>query len=243
MIDRLQRFPDQNAEHRFSDCVGETVADIAGNIWNVPMDAGFSEAAGYALIGSTPSTSGQDGLVGMQGAVAYGVLPVSFETFDSLTRSEIYENTYDNYSQLQKDIAKGFALNGVKPLSDLPSIINHLNTTQTGVQMTMQWYQSFNERMGPNGVLIPPDPGEAFELHSVAAYNFDGNLQVKPFLGPGYGLNGYCYLTPDVFGKTFMTAIGFDPNAIRWISLLGLAATRYPYLLSYIPSIISKKKL
>lgn len=246
-IDILKRFPDQNEEHRTMGCVGETIADIGGNIFGIPMDAGFSEAAGYAVNGLPPSDKGQNAFAGMQGAVGYGMLPIAKETFDSKQKGELYENTFVNYSDDQKKAALAYALNGAIVLPNIQEIARHLYQTNIGVQMSMRWYGSFWDRMGPGGTLIAPSGGESYTIHSVAVYDItsDGKLKVKPFLGKNFGQRGYCYIEPVLFPLFFISASGFTPDAFRWVSLLGIAATRYPFMLSLLPIIIGnglKKK-
>lgn len=240
--DTCELFPDQNSDRRFNECVGESVADIIGNITGIPMHPGFSYAAALYVQGKTPVDTGVDLLAGMDGAVAYGTLPLSEANFDALSTSSLFEANYLNYSPEDRQSARLNAQKAVQWLYSFDEVVAHIRKTNSGVLLGVKWYQSFN---------VPPADGELLtasgnqSLHAVAAYGLseDGSmLRIKPWLGPKFGHFGYVYLTREMYQKCVNQAFGFDPTGIRMMYLLGIALRRYPFLLQYLPTVISNLK-
>lgn len=239
-VDFNKLFPNQNLEHRETACVGETVADIVGNIIRTQCDAGFSYAAALRLIGSIPTTNGTDPLWGMRAAVAYGVLPVAEQDFDAVSTSELYEANFDNYAPEDRAHALTFAQRGVQTLgADFILVAGYIARYQSGVSLATHWYDSFEQPL-PGGKL--PLPQGNFTNHNVAVYGLvDGCLIIKSWQGSTYGDGGYVYMSPEVFKGCVQGAWGFDPDAIRWISLVGYLIQRFPYLLPYLSALLQPK--
>ena len=227
--DYLKRFPSQLIEQRPTECVGETVADIIGNIERIPCDAGFSYAAALRIAGQIPTTAGSDPYSGMLSSVVYGALPTENEPFDAATTSELYEANIANYGASGLLLAKNFTQPGVLQFYSYSGISNYLSTYNMGVQLGLRWYESFNT---PNQDGTLPPPSGQFTEHCVAVYeDTDKGLRIKPWLGPSYGDGGYAYLSEASFNLVFQDASGFDQNAYRWTSLVKILLPRW-YLFS-----------
>ncbi len=78
----------------------------------------------------------------------------------------------------------------------------------------------------------------------VAVYGEDSSgLRIKPWLGPAYGGSGYAYLSRTNFGLVFVEALGFDPIAMRWLSLVR-SALSYPLAIpKLLPIVIASTKM
>jgi hypothetical protein len=219
--DAGRRFPNQNIERRFTECVGETIADIIGNIEAQLFDPDFNYAAAFAAEGLTPTDAGEDVYAGMFGQVAYGSLPESNDYSDPIQTSELIEANFANYTTEQKQTARLFRQNAIKVLTSWGDIVEHLSLNQGGVAMGMKWYDMFNSA---SGILQAPPLGSPFTYHCVAVYEMKDNmLRVKPWLGPHFADKGYCWLPFNIFAFTFQEAFAFDPNGSRWWTLVRAA--------------------
>lgn len=232
-LDRLQRFPNQIIEQRREECVGETIADLVGNIADQPMDPGFSYAAALKVANTLPTTAGSDPYSGMLSAVVYGALPTSKEAFDAATTSELYEANFANYVSALRTFASQFVQNGTVQLRSYKDIQNYLLTYKQGCQLGMRWYSSFNTPL-PDGSL--PPPSGPYSEHCVAVYeDTDKGLRIKPWLGADFGDHGYVYLPEALFTTIFGNAAGFDPNASRWWSLAFIGLTHWNLAADILP--------
>lgn len=228
--DHTKRFPNQRAEHRFWFCVGEGISDILTNYYGVQMDPDFSVAAGLYLKGQDPWTAekaqGIDAQAAMYAACAFGAMPEGVDDADPLDTSDIEEATWSSYTVQQEELAAHFTPNGVRNLRTLPDIKWYLKTYGMGCGLIFKWYGSW-ENVGPDGVLPTPKAGEAYTYHFVACYEIDGYLRLKPWLGPNYGIEGYCWMSPALFDKTFVAGYAFDSYSNRFVTLVK-AALSYP---------------
>lgn len=245
-LDKNQLFPNQLTDGDFTECVGITVADVVGNMVGVPMDPDFSYAAGFNVANKEPSTAGEDPDWGTDGAIAFGCLPASLETFTALSAGEQFVMNFQNYSDEQKQKALQYAQNGKQNLYSFDDIWNWIQKGKSGVVLTIDWYQSFNI---PNLQGFLPEPSGQHEPHCVGAYDTGEDVErwllIKPWEGKDYGIGGYAKITEDIFNKVLFpttSAYGFDSDATRWVSLLYIAVKRFPWFLSYLPSIINQKK-
>jgi hypothetical protein len=228
--DALKRFPNQLTEMRHDECVGECIADIVGNIFNQPMDAGYSYATALRVSNTEPNTNGSDPYSGMIGATIYGVLPTEDVAFDATTTSELYEANYKNY--IEYKLASYFLSNAVRPLYSYEAISQYLLQYRMGVQLGIRWYESFNI---PNQDGSLPAPTGAYTEHCIAVYEDTLlGLRVKPWLGPNYGQGGYSFMSKTTFDLVFENASCFDPYASRWMWLAKTAVTH----LNLIPDIL-----
>lgn len=216
-IDKLKWLPNEPVSGDNNFCVGFTVADIVGNIIGQPCDLEFSYAAGLHVADSTPTTLGEDPNCGMLGAAIFGALPVSQETFNTQTTSQLYTANFANYTPFEKINALKNAQNGLLPLNSYQDITNYLTTYKQGVSLAIRWFESFDI---PNADGTLPVPSGAYTNHNVGVWDFgDLGLLIKPYLGSNWGLGGYCYLPQVMFNQIFFYAAGFNPNAYRWLTL------------------------
>lgn len=239
IFDKNKVFWNQLTEHDEQECVGITVADIVGNILGIVCDPDYSYATSFMVSGDTAGVDGTDPLAGFQAAVCYGVLPASNETFTAATMGEAYVAQFNNYPPNQVADARQYAQNGILPLGSFDDYIKYLSTYQQGAGLSMKWYPTF---MGTSADGLLPEVGGAYFEHEVAVYDYDPQgdwLVIKPWLGQGFGAGGYAYMSRQRFAQVFQGGHGFNPFALRWLSLLGIASRRYPVLLSFLPTIIS----
>lgn len=237
-VDTLKLFPNQKTDGDFTECTALAVTDICGNMDGRPYDPDFTYAMTLKLQGAIPTTAGADPLSAMQSAIAYGLLPSSEQDFTALSMGELYVANWQNYSKEDIQSAFKYIKNGVRVLgADFQAIKSFIQETGTGVSISLRWYENF---MTPEGGILLPPSGD-FGYHQVVAYDIDERgLLIKPWLGPDYGDGGYARLSEDVFNQVVQNAYGFDKDALRWITLLGIVATRFPSFLPFLSGIISK---
>lgn len=234
--DKLQLFPNQDADHRPDECVAYTVVDLVGNLIGIPCDPGFTLGGTFRLENIIPNSGGTDPFTGMQTAIVYGVLPTTAEDFNAITTSELYEANFNNYSATDKQLARTYSMNGVKTLEYYSDIDYHLSLNMGGAAIGMRWYESFNN---PNSDGTLPASAGAYSNHCVAAYeSTPKGLRIKSWQGI-VGDGGYLYLNEAQFNACFYASYAFNPYAWRWLSLATIAA-QHP---SAIPEILPMLKL
>lgn len=231
-LDKNQFFPNQwnSIENNKNECVGLTIADVLGNAIGQLMDPDFPYSLGFYINGQSPDDGGIDPYSALQATVAYGILPVSMETWSAKTTSELYAANFQNFTPDQVKEALPFAQNGIKKLVTYKDVQNYLSTYKQGVVLAMDWYKSFNI---PNTDGTLPAPVGLNSKHAVAVYeDIDGKgLRVKPWVGQQYGDNGYCYMSEATFNLVSQGAWGFTPDVWRWPNLAWIAAT-HPRIIS-----------
>ena len=233
-LDVLGRMPNQNMEGRSTECVGETVADIVGNIKNQAMDAGFSYAAALKVMNQTPTTAGSDPYSGMLGAVVYGCLPTEKEAFDATTTGELYESNLANYQN--RSLALLNAQNGVMVLRSYQEIVNYLMAYKKPVNLAVDWYSTFET---PNQDKTLPAPLGTITEHDVEVCEDTLlGLRVKSWQGPEYG---YVFLSETTFNLIFRGAWGFDPKASRWMSLVKILLSHWNLYADIYPQLFTTK--
>lgn len=226
-LDNLQRFPNQNIEDRPDECVGETWADIIGNIENQAMDAGYCYAYALWCNRTAPTTSGSNPYSGGVGGLVYGAIPTEDQPFDAETTSELYEANIDNYPVIDRLLALHNTPNALQGLFSYQDIKNYLSMSLGGAQLGICWYESFDT---PNQDGTLPAPSGSFTNHCVAVYeNTPLGLRIKPWLGPNYGADGYSFMSEATFNLVFQNASAFALGS-RWWSLAYYGCTR-PWLL------------
>lgn len=229
-LDVSKFFPDQRVDGDFTECCGLTIADIMGNKDGVLYDPDFAYSMGLYIRGQQPSTAGEDPYWTMAGAVSYGALSVSLETFTAKTMGELYASNYNNYTALQKSSALSHVENGFKALYTIDDIKTYMLQYRMGASLAMHWYQSF---MTPNPDGSLPQPSGQFSYHNVAVYDAgDKGLMIKPWLGANFGDGGYVYLSPALFDQVFVEAYGFTLDSNRFFSQLKIMVLQLQYGLS-----------
>lgn len=228
--DLLQRFPNQDIQNLPTACVGETIADIIGNIVGIPCDPGYSYAATLKVMGVQPTTAGSDPYSGALSGVVYGGLATTQDPTDITTQTELFRANIANYPKPDPQVAEQYSQNGIVLLEDYSSIVGFLGTNQGGVILPLTWYQSF---MTPNSDGTLPMPSGGTSSHCTAVYEATMlGLRQKPWLGADYGAGGYDFLPEAVFTSVFSgQAWGFTRNANRWFSLASASVVR-PWIIS-----------
>ena len=229
MIDRLQRFPNQNIQNRPDACTAETISDIWGNVQNQPYTPDFTLGATFHVLGQEPSSGGTDPYSAMLSAVIYGCLPTEDDPTDVSTSSELMAANWTNYTPQDIHLASLFPARGVNTYLDVNTayadICDYLDESKQGVSLAMIWSQSF---MSPNADGTLPVPSGATSNHNVAVYGYDSRgLMIKAWLGPTFGLGGYVYVPEVMFPQVFQGAWSFNSNSWRWGSLAWACATHY----------------
>ncbi len=238
-VDTQEWFPNQRIDGDPDECVAITVTDILGDKDYINYSPDFTYAKTLQLEGSTPTTAGSDPWSGMLSAVGYGVLPMSDADFTALTKGELYVSNWQNYSQEDTKTALTHAQNGARRISlDLPIIFKETKANY-GVALPMTWYSSF---LNPNSDGTVTISGSyTNHMTRVVGKATRNNLDcpiIKPWLGKKYGWGGYLVLTPSQFAQCAKDAFVFDPTANRFFSLLGIALTKFPFLVDFIPQLI-----
>lgn len=227
-LDFNKVFPNQQnpAERNPFECVGLSIADIVGNTTKSFFDPDFNYSLGFYLPNKIPADAGIIPYDAVLGAIAYGLLPVSAETFNAQTMGELFVANFNNYISDQKKLALQFAQNGVRFLNYFEDYPAYLQKYQQGALLTLQWYPSFSNPF--NGILTEPASDEVSSSHCVAVYDvLPEGLLIKPWLGPSYGRGGYAILPKSVFEVVFEQGFGFDPKGWRWIWLVR-TCLKYP---------------
>lgn len=241
-VDKRTWLPSQLIDGNLSECVGLTICNMTTNKTGMVYDSDFTYAMGFRLLGQTPNTIGLDSWAGMQSAIAYGLLPAKDETITALQNGALYVANWQNYPQDQRDIALQNVRNGAKRVSlDFDTVLKEIAANREGVALGMVWYASF---------MLPADDGRvpaasgATTQHMVCAtgqvtIQGEVRMEFKPWLGTSYGNAGFGSLSRAQFYQCVNEAFAFDDSASRWISLLGIAITKYPYLQDYVTELMA----
>ena len=218
-------------------CVGETIADIVGNIKRTPMDPGFSYAAALKVMGVTPSTAGSDPYSGALAAIVYGALPTTAEPTNIETNSELFQANFANYPAFLPSVLPN-AQNGLTALRSYQDIVNSLAQGTGGVVLPITFFSSF---LGVSETGVLPMPTGAISEHCTAVYEAtDAGLRTKMWLGPNYGDGGYVYIPEPLFSTIFSgTAWGFNPSANRWLNLVSILLTNWSLFSDIYPQLSS----
>lgn len=251
-MDKLKLFPDQLADQDFTECAAISVCDLSANILGIPFNSDFTYAATLSLEGVLPNTDGSDPWTAMQSAVAYGLLPESDATFTSKTVGELYCANFANYTPKERTLALTHQLPSLKNIGvDFDAMVTHMKTTGQGVLISLSWFSSFSAAgFGniitknpdgsfttaaggtPTGVL--PAPSGGMTNHAVAAYlSESGEILIKPWLGPAWGMGGYAILTRTMFYTIVKNVFAFDMKGNHWFAILSILFTKFPYLKNY----------
>lgn len=230
-LDRLQNFPNQNAERRFDECVSETICDLLGNIYyaqGVKFDPGFNYGATFDLNGLIPSNVGTNPTYAFYAQCYRGSLPIQDASFTALTTSELMEANFSAYLPSEKLLALPYRQRGVRTLYSYADIQWALKTYGQGVGIVVTWFDSF---LNPNADGTLPEPADGTHEHMVAVYEDTSlGLRFKPWLGAEYGAGGYGFINETRFNQVFQQGLCFDPTAnplytSLWITYYQLLAT------------------
>lgn len=238
-MDKMGRMSNQLTDNDLFECTALSTTDIAGNIFGRLLLSDFTYAATNFLAGTPPGIDpqGADPWTAIQSAIAYGLLPQENATFTALTTSELYTSQWSNYPLNQRTVALQHVMAGGKRLGkDYDAVVAYMKSTGWGVMLYSTWYQSF--MYAPGGVL--PAPAGGTSAHAPTVYlNDEGQMVIKPLIGSTWGDGGYAVLTRDIFNQIVSDSVGFDPNGIRWYSLVGILITKFPFLVEFTSNLLT----
>lgn len=237
-MDKMGNKPNQLADGDFYECCALAVTDIAGNMDGRLYSNDFIYAATLFLEGVTPGVDpdGSEPWTAFQSACAYGLLPQLVAPFTSQTKGELYASDFRNYIQQYRTIALDYTKKAPKNVGvDYFGVINYIKATGQGVAIPMTWFESF---MGITNSILPA-PSGATSAHCPVAYVADtGELVIKPWLGSTWGDGGYAVLPKALFDALVTDAFSFDANGNRWLTILAILITKYPYLVDYYSQLV-----
>ncbi|MDE2232894.1 MAG: hypothetical protein KGJ90_02065 [Patescibacteria group bacterium] len=217
-LDVMQRFPNQNAEHRPEECTCETITDILANLYKRPFDSGFNYGATFDLLGLTPADAGLPMNAVFYAQCYRGSLPLEDKSFDALSASELMEANFAAYTPEQKTIALAYRQQGIVNVNTYAEVQWALSTFLRGVGLSMAWFESF-DNPNPDGTL--PMPSGAVSGHMVACYEDTPlGLRIKPWIGPNYGVGGYAFVPKKVFDSVVTGGVLFNPSASQIVTNL-----------------------
>lgn len=212
-LDNNKRFQLQNAERRYSECVGISTSDVGGNWREMLFDSDFSEAAAFHIQGKRGSEDGVDLLSAMYAACVYGFLPENLDTSDPIQTSEAIESDWASYTPTQIATAAKFAPAGVRSLKSYDDVIEHLLREKMGCVLQLRWNTAWT---GFGGQVPMPAADARYTDHAVACYGYSAlGLAVK-----AWDIPEYHYLPRSVFQKVFVVGYAFDMNAYKWLTIV-----------------------
>lgn len=241
--------PDQEADGAHTECTGYTVADILCDIFKQYYSADFSYAAARAIAGDGPGTDGASFHAAMDSLVGWGGLPAHYATYTAGTRGEQFVSDFNNWKDDLEESRK-YAQNGVKNVlgngDAFDSVLAALNQGRISVSIGSPWFPEWADFGGQSGILALPKTQYSSIWHN---YVLKGKQTIggvpyiiaKPHIGLK-GDNGFVKLSREVINFTLAVpgsgALTIDPNAIRWVSLLGITSRRFPGILPFLPKLI-----
>lgn len=249
----INGMPDQDSENAPTECTGYAVADILTDVFKMPFSPDFSYAAALYLDGSGPSIDGASFHAAMQAAVGVGVLPKALANLSATQLGELYISDWKNWNLQSKKSALGYVENGIlNALGNgdaFDSILSSLYVGKISVSIGSPW---FNEWMfSTNGVVATPAlAGNYPAWHDWAikgkiTINGEPYLIGKSWQGTRVGNNGWLYFSRAAINAALSVpgsgALTFNPNALRWVSLIGILVQRFPALLADLPMLINAK--
>lgn len=254
--------PSQDDDERPTECTGYSPADIATDLFKVEFTPDFSFAANFAVTGETPTSAGASFIGAIQGFIAYGALPNSLATISAKERGEIYVGTFSNWPTISKTSARLRRQNGMLNVlgngDAFSSILSALWTGKIAVSCGSPWFQEWGNALTGNGQLksaIMPVPANAQQQGSSPSipwhdYNMKGKKTIngipyiiaKPWIGPNAGDGGYVYLSQEtvnaVLSVSGSAAVTINPNALWWVSIVGIITDRFPQTLPLVPQLL-----
>lgn len=245
---------DQEKDNAPYECVGYTQAHILSSIFNTPFSPDFSYAAARYVAGDgKEGTQGTSFHAGMDAIVALGGLWKSLEVFSASTHGEAYVSDWNNWLDSLKKTALGQVQNGVRNvLGNGDAFQSILSATYQGgipISIGSPWFLEWETNQ--NGIVQTPVlNGNYPSWHN---YTIDGKTTINgvPYLivyshqGNRVGDGGKLYFSREVINAALTVqgsgALAIDPNAKRWIYILGMLTYRFPQLLAYLPQLINLK--
>lgn len=244
--------PDQDKDNAPTACTGYTVSDILTDIFKIPFDPDFSYAAALKVAGDPPNTNGASFHAAMQGGVALGVLPMALAHISSKSNGELFISDWANWESEQKKAALSYTENGILNVlgngDAFSSILSALWTGKIAVSIGTPWFPEWSYNI-TNGIVQQPQlTGQYPSWHDWAikgkkTINGVPYLIGKTWQGDRVGDGGWLYFSREAINTALSVegtgALTFNPNALRWASLLGILIQRFPNLAPFLPQLLS----
>jgi hypothetical protein len=242
---------DQEKDNAPTECTGYTAAHILSAIFNVRFSPDFSFAANRYITGEGPGVDGASFHGAMDALVGYGGLPLKDAPFDAKTTSELYISDFGRWSPTLPD-SRAYVQNGVRNVlgfgDAFDSILSAISQGGIPVSVGSPWFPEWTTGID-QGIVRMPDisntQGDAW--HN---YTADGKTTINavPYLivyshqGNRVGDDGKLYFSRETVNAALSIpgsgALSIDPHAIRFISLLGILAIRFPAILPQLPALV-----
>lgn len=249
----LNGMPDQERDNAPTECTGYTVADIVTDISKVKMNPDFSYAAALFIDGQPPGINGASFHAAMQSAIAVGVLPNTLANISAGQSGELFVSDWTRWGMNLKKAARDYTENGIlNALGNgdaFDSIASAAYTSKIGISVGTPWFTEWKQNIN-NGVVGLPvlDPNGNYSTWHNWAIKKKVTIQGVPYLagkswqGERVGDKGWLYFSRETVNAALSVpgtgALAFNPEAIRWWSIVGILVQRFPVLLSSLPQLI-----
>lgn len=252
-VDAGLTMPDQNVDGAPTECTGYMSSDIMTDITKIVQCPDFMYAATLYLEGVGPTTEGADFHVALQALVALGSLPINLANLSALKQGELFVANWTNWADVLKTAARKNVQNGTLNLlgngDPFDSIMSAVYTSKLAGSLGSIWYEEWNN-VGPDGILPMPaniegttySPWHNYAAKGKKTISTTKYIPLKSWQGTAIGDKGWLYMSREVANAVFAVqgtgAIGLNPNAMRWASLIGILVQRFPALLPDLPQLL-----
>ena len=166
---------------------------------------------------------------------------------------EAYTCLLSNWPASCKQSALKYAENGILNClgngDTFNSVLSACYTGKIGIAVFSPWFSNF-EAVTSSGIVSIPDTSEStypiwhcYEVTGQKTINGIPYLSVKSWQGANVGNAGELYFSQEVVNAALSVsgagAYTFNPQAIRWISLIGILANRFPQILPLLPQLLA----
>lgn len=222
--------PDQNADGRSNSCRAYTQSEICYDEDKSPYKVSYTDEKQCLIEGISVGSPG-DIRASLKSTLVYGV-----QAPTEKSDMEAFQHRRGSYYQIEQapDFFDGIRSVLAKGLS---------------VSMASPWYENFN-LPDDYGIVNKPFPGYKYSMHNfkicgwvtIAGIPY---LKIKPWIGPQFGVNGFCYFSREVVNflldQTFTGAFVLDRFEPKTKSVV--LYTTWEVLLGYCYRILSMLKL
>lgn len=244
---------DQEADKAPYECTGYTLAHIIEAITKQRPSPDFSYAAARYVAGDGPEgVLGTSFHAAIEAAICVGALPATLANISAVVQGEQFISDWNNWKAILKQYALKDVQNGVRNVLGNGDACNSILSAayQGGIPISIgsPWFNEWTHDIN-GGIVQMPVLNENYSAwHN---YTIDGQKTINgvPYSivyshqGNRVGDNGKLYFSREVINAALSVdgagALAIDPNAVRWISILGVLAGRFPALLPELPSLIS----
>lgn len=255
-VDPGLTMPDQNADNAPYECVGYTAADWLTDTFGVPFSHGYSYGAARYIAGDgaegTPGTSFH---AGMQGVFSVGGLKLSDTASFEPGKTEGFVSDFNNWPPELRKLALQNIQNGTRNVlgqhDAFDAIIAAAYQTGKGISVGSPWFYELGQNQNGNVPTLTKSQDGNPSWHNYAIKGQEttrGNgipkryAKVKSWQGKDIGDKGWLHFDEETVNYLMdingAGAITIDPSANRWISIIGMLATRFPAILLQLPALI-----